>query len=74
MCTDGDGINSYFHCLIYWEKFTLYDIKNDFDELATNCSSRKKNTKKRNNSIISQSLNSNLWKNKSTEDKPRVEV
>jgi hypothetical protein len=19
MCTDGDGINSYFHCLIFWE-------------------------------------------------------
>lgn len=29
MCTDGEGINSFFHCLIYYEQFSKFDIMHD---------------------------------------------
>jgi hypothetical protein len=29
MCTDGEGINSFFHCLIYYEMFSKFDIMHD---------------------------------------------
>ena len=31
MTTDQDGYNSYFHCLIYYERFTKELINYDFD-------------------------------------------
>jgi len=32
MSTDGEGSNSYFHCLVFYEQFTQHDIKHDFDQ------------------------------------------
>jgi hypothetical protein len=35
MCTDSEGINSYFHCLIYYEQFSKFQVLHDDDsELA----------------------------------------
>lgn len=31
MCTDSEGINSYFHCLIYYEQFSKFAILHDDD-------------------------------------------
>lgn len=42
MSTDGDGINAYFHCLIFYEQFTLYDIKKDFDFEATSAAEKRR--------------------------------
>jgi len=32
MSTDAEGMVAFFHCLIYYEKYTLNDIFNDYDE------------------------------------------
>lgn len=53
MSTDGNGINCYFHSLIYWEQFTLHDIKKDYDVDLVNFG--KKRTK-RQSKIISMSV------------------
>ncbi len=42
MSTDGDGINAYFHCLIFYEQFSLYDIKKDFDVEATTAAEKQR--------------------------------
>jgi hypothetical protein len=34
MSTDENGINAYFHCLIFHEQFSMDDIKFDFDPEA----------------------------------------
>ena len=31
MSTDPEGVNAYFHCLIFYEQFSQYEIKHDFD-------------------------------------------
>lgn len=31
MCTDSEGINSYFHCLIFYEQFSKFAILHDDD-------------------------------------------
>lgn len=55
MSTDGNGINCYFHSLIYWEQFTLHDIKKDYDVDLIDFG--KKRTK-RQSKIISMSVDS----------------
>lgn len=41
MSTDENGINAYFHCLIFYEQFSMDDIKFDFDpEAAQNRTER----------------------------------
>ena len=32
MSTDGEGTNSYYHCLVFYEQFTQHDIQYDFDQ------------------------------------------
>jgi hypothetical protein len=32
MSTDAEGQVAFFHCLTYYEKYTLNDIFNDYDE------------------------------------------
>lgn len=34
MSTDENGVNAYFHCLIFHEQFSLEDIQTDFDTIA----------------------------------------
>lgn len=31
MSTDKDGQNAFFHCLIFYEKFSAVDLRTDFD-------------------------------------------
>jgi len=31
MCTDSEGINSYFHVLIYYEQFSKFQVVHDDD-------------------------------------------
>ena len=31
MATDGEGVNTYFHCLIYYELFNKFDVLHDDD-------------------------------------------
>ena len=47
MSTDGDGINAYFHCLIFYEQFSLYDIKKDFDFEAPTAAEKLRRQKSR---------------------------
>lgn len=34
MSTDAAGINCYYHCMIFYEQFSMNDIMHDFDELV----------------------------------------
>lgn len=63
MSTDGDGVNAYFHCLIFFEQFSLYEIKNDFDHVtAKHTAERRRRLRNRNASRVSLSHNTPAWK------------
>lgn len=66
MSTDGDGVNAYFHCLIFYEQFSLYEIKNDFDPVTAQCADRKRRQRIRAASRVSLSYNHPAeWKSNS---------
>jgi hypothetical protein len=63
MCTNAEGINSYFHCLIYFEQFTVFDMLHDddpkLDEMRRKLELRKQN-KTKNRVSINSLKNGNL--------------
>lgn len=75
MSTDGDGINAYFHCLIFYEQFSLYDIKQDFDFEATTAAEK---LRRQNSARMSTQLHSPVSKstdvNRSQRSKEMVQI
>ena len=35
MSTDGDGVNSYFHCLIFHEQISKYDVLKETEQFCS---------------------------------------